>query len=183
MKRTLSLLIPIFLVVFTGCSLFEFSNPNYVPNTNARMVTFNGPEPGGFNGVKWETNLSAVGTMKHLRTDPSHGGIDFYNKERDTFPLGNGKAVPIQYGFWKEKFYVGMVNTEGLADWNALKTTVFSKYGVGAKPFLNKEEYLWVGKVAIMALRFDESSKVGTLYIRSEAMTRQMDEVQYATVK
>jgi hypothetical protein len=184
MKRTLSILIPMFLVVVTGCSLVEFSNdPTYVPNEKARMVSFNGPEPGGFNGIPWEANLSTVGAMKHIRTDPSHGGIAFYRKEGDTFQLENGKRVPVQYGFWKEKFYVGLVNTEGLDDWNALKQVVFGKYGVGARPFLNKEDYLWVGKVAVMALRFDEYSKVGTLYIRSDVMTKQMDTVQYATVK
>jgi hypothetical protein len=117
-----------------------------------------------------------MGGLKHYRTDPSHGAIKFYLKEGDVFKLGNGKALPVQYGFWKGRFYVGMVTTESLPDWNALKETIFNKFGEGAKPFKNKEEYLWVGKNAVMALRYDESSKEGLFYIRSEAMAKQMEE-------
>jgi hypothetical protein len=67
-----------------------------------------------------------------------------------------------------------MVITQGRTDWISLRDTAFNKYGVGAKPFLNKEEYLWVGKVAVMALRYDERQKMGTLYVRFEPMEKEM---------
>ena len=53
---------------------------------------------------------------------------------------------------------------------------MFAKFGDGAKPFRNKEEYLWIGKNAVMALRYDENSKVGLFYIKSDAMTKVMAE-------
>jgi hypothetical protein len=187
MKRILGILISFSVVMVTGCgSLGGFGSnssaqkadiPVYVPNEKARLVRFSGSEPEGFNGIKWETKLSTVAGMKHYRTDQSAGGIEFYLKKGDGFQLGNGKPAPVQYGFWREKFYVGMVTTGGLTDWNSLKETVFSKFGVGAKPFSNKEEYLWVGKVAVMALRYDENSKRGTFYIRSESMEKQMESI------
>ena len=185
MKRILGILISFSVVMVTGCgSLGGFGSNSaaqkadvsvYVPNEKARLVTFSGSEPEGFNGIKWETKLSTVAGMKHYRTDQSAGGIEFYLKEGDGFQLGNGKPAPVQYGFWREKFYVGMVTTESLADWNSLKETVFRKFGVGAKPFSNKEEYLWVGKVAVMALRYDENLKMGIFYIRAESMEKQME--------
>jgi hypothetical protein len=97
------------------------------------------------------------------------------NYEGDGFQLKNGKSIPVQYGFWNEKFYVGIGTTESLFDWSALKEVVFSKYGKGAKPFRNKKEYLWTGKNALMALRHDETSQEGLFYIRSESMTKEMD--------
>ena len=187
MKRILGILISFSVVMVTGCgswggfgsnsSAQKADIPVYVPNEKARLVRFSGSEPEGFNGINWETKLSTVAGMKHYRTDQSAGGIEFYLKKGDGFPLGNGKPAPVQYGFWREKFYVGMVTTGGLTDWNSLKETVFSKFGVGAKPFSNKEEYLWVGKVAVMALRYDENSKMGTFYIRSESMEKQMESI------
>jgi hypothetical protein len=67
-----------------------------------------------------------------------------------------------------------MVMTQGLEDFHAVRRAVFAKFGEGAKVFRNKEEYLWVGKNAVMALRYDENSKVGTFYLKSDAMTKVM---------
>jgi len=117
----------------------------------------------------------ALDKMLYYRKDISHGGIDFYVRQGDTFKLKNGKARPIQYGFWRGKFYVGMVVTQGANDWSGLREVVFDKYGQGAKTFVNKDEYLWVGKNTIMALRYDENSGMGTYYIRSSSMEKQMD--------
>jgi hypothetical protein len=150
--------------------------PDYLPNKEAKLVGFKpGSEPEGFNSIKWETKLSTLEGLKHCRTDVSCGGIEFYLKEGDAYKLGNGKALPVQYGFWRGKFYVGMVTTKNLSDWNALKEAVFNKFGVGTKPFVNKDEYLWVGENAIMALQYNEILKIGTFYIRSDSMAKQME--------
>ena len=178
MKRLIGIVICYSLVMGIGCANLREGTPTvYLPNENCKQVSFKpGLEPEGFNGIKWETNLLTLKAMKLYRKDPSHGGIEFYLKEGDTFKLKNGKLLPIQYGFWKGKFYVGMVTTQGLFDWSALKETVFNKFGEGAKPFSNKEEYLWVGKNTIMALRYNEISKGGIFYIRSDSMTKQMED-------
>jgi hypothetical protein len=155
----------------------------YSPNENCKLVTFKpGLEPEGINGIKWETKLSTLAGMKPHRKDASYGGVEFYVREGDTFKLGNGKLTPIQYGFWREKFYIGIVTTQNLADWNALKEAVFKQYGEGAKPFTNKEEYLWIGKKTVMALRYTDFLKEGIFYIKSDEITKQI-EGQYLRIK
>ncbi len=185
MKKFIGILIFVCLVITLGCGSEVFNNfslrktdvPVYLPNENSKPVRFNpGSEPKGFNGMRWETTLSALQGMKHYRTDPSYGGIEFYLKEGDALKLGNGKALPIEYGFWKEKFYVGMVVTKGVTDWNALKEAVFHEFGEGAKSFSNREEYLWLGENSVMALRYNEFSKTGIFYIRSDSMSKQMED-------
>ena len=184
MKRLIGILISLSLLMLIGCPQFrsnflgeEIYIPVYLPNENCQLVGFKpGSEPDGFNGIKWETMLSMLEGMKHYRKDKSYGGIDFYLKEKDAFKLGNGKLESVQYGFWREKFYTGMVMTQGLEHFNAAKEAAFSKFGEGAKPFRNKEEYLWVGKNAVMALRYDENTKAGIFYIKSDSMTKQMEE-------
>ncbi len=183
MNRLIGILISFSLVMAMGCAetrYFTSSDtsyiPTYLPNENCKLVSFKpGLEPAGFNGVKWETELSILGEMKLYRKEPSHGGIVFYLKTGDAYKLRNGKLVPIYYGFWRSKFYVGVVKTEQVSDWEALKESVFEKYGVGAKPFSNQEEYLWIGKDVTMALRYDRYSKAGLYYIRSHTMEKKMN--------
>ena len=175
MKRLIGILIPCSLLVAAmGCASYA-PVAVYTPNENCKLVSFKlGSEPDGFNGIKWETEVSSLGEMKSYRKDPTHGGIHFYLRAGDGYRLRSGKLIPIQYGFWRGKFYIGMVMTEQVSDWDALKQSVFEKFGVGAKPFTNKEEYLWIGKNATMALRYDEDSRKGTFYIRSHSMEKQM---------
>jgi len=183
MKRLISILISFSLVMAMSCtgSNYYLSTdlsyiPVYLPNEDCKLVNFRpGLEPEGFNGIKWETELSTLKEMKPYRKDSSHGGIDFYLKAGDGYKLKNGKLIPIQYGFWRGKFYVGMVITELASDWDALKEAVIEKFGVGTKPFSNKEEYLWIGKNVTMALRYDGYSRTGTYYIRSHSMEKQMN--------
>jgi hypothetical protein len=174
MKRLIGVLIFFFLVTAMGCASYA-PCPVYTPNENCRLVSFKpGLEPKGFNGINWETELSTLTGMKAYRKDPSHGGIYFYLKAGDGYRLRSGKLIPIQYGFWREKFYIGVVMTEQVSDFEALKESIFERFGVGAKPFVNKEEYLWVGKNVTMALRYEEGSKKGTYYVRSHSMEKQM---------
>jgi len=175
--RRVNIFLSIFLIgSLFGCATQHHKHSVSLPDENAKLVSFKpGSEPDGFGGIKWETELSTLDGMIHYRRDPSHGGIEFYTKERNTLKLGKGKFRTIQYGFWKGKFYVGMITTQGLSNWNALKEAVIDKYGEGARLFSNKEEFLWVGKDAVMALRYDEISKKGVYYIRSDSMKERME--------
>jgi hypothetical protein len=174
MKRIIGILISLSVATAIGCASYAPTQV-YTPNEKCRLVTFRpGLEPGGFNGIKWETELSTLKEMKSYRKDPSHGGIHFYLKAGDGYRLRSGKLLPIQYGFWRETFYIGMVMTDQVSDFEGLKESVFEKFGVGAKPFINKEEYLWIGRDVTMALRYDENTKKGTYYVRSHSMEKKM---------
>jgi hypothetical protein len=183
MRTLIGILISLSLMVVMGCTqgrYFLSSDtsyiPTYLPNDNCKLVSFKaGLEPQGVNGIKWGTELVTLKEMKPYKKDLSHGGIDFYLRADDGYKLKNGKPIRIQYGFWRAKFYVGVVTTEQASDWGPLKETVFEKFGVGAKPFSNQEEYLWIGKDATMGLRYDAYSKIGTLYMRSHSMEKQMN--------
>ncbi len=174
MKKLMIILCAFSLATVLGCATSQ-DCPTYVANPNCKLVSFQpGSEPDGWNGIKWETQLSTLSGMKHSRTDPTHGGVAFYVREGDTFKLENGKHKPVQYGFWREKFYVAVVTTQGPEEFNALKDAVFKKFGGGAKPFINREEYLWEGKSVIMGLNYDNNAKFGLYYVRSKALATKM---------
>jgi hypothetical protein len=172
MKKLITVLCAFSLVAVFGCATSQ-DCPTYVADPNCKLVSFMiGSEPDACNGIKWETRLSTLQGMKHTRTDPSHGGIEFYVREGDAFKLDNGKKLMIQYGFLKEKFYVGLISIRQPEEFNVLKEAVFNKFGVGAKPFTNREEYLWVGKNVTMGLKYDENLKFGDYYMRFESMVK-----------
>jgi hypothetical protein len=176
MKKLIVILCAFSLAAVLGCATTN-DCPTYVANPTCKLVSFQpGSEPEDYNGIKWETQLSTIPGMKHSRTDPTHGGVEFYVREGDTFKLGNGKTKPVQYGFWREKFYVALVSANGPEEFNALKEAVFKKFGGGAKPFINREEYLWEGKHVIMGLSYNDNAKFGVYYIRSKSLATKMAE-------
>ena len=178
MRKVVWMLTGLFLALTIGCT-FTAEAPIYLPNQNAKPAHFKpGSEPDGINGMRWETPLSAFDGMTFLRRDFSYGGIDFYLRTGDGLKLADGNVKPVQYGFWRDKFYVGLVTAKNLSEWNVLKKTVLDKFGEGAKPFSNKEEYLWVGRNASMSLQYDDVSKTGTYYVRCTSMENQMTKVE-----
>jgi hypothetical protein len=171
MKRVIAILISLSIVTIMGCAS-DTGIKSYTPNENSKLVGFKpGLEPTGVNGIKWESELS---TLKEMKLYTKESNVSYYVRADDAYKLKNGKLIPIYYGFWRDKFYVGVVKTKQVSDWEDLKEAVFEKYGVGAKPFSNQEEYLWVGTDATMALRYDGNSKSGTFYIRSHTMEKKM---------
>ena len=179
MKKLIGMLISFSLLIAAGCG-FGISTrtdiiPVYTPNEQAKLVSFYGGEPQEFNGIKWGTEFASLEGMKPYGKRSERGKVDLYAKEGDVLKMANGKLGTPHYGFWKGKFFIGLVTTQGLSDWNALKGVVFNKYGVGAKPFSNREDYLWAGKTATGALRLDEFTNEGTFYIRYEPIAKQME--------
>jgi hypothetical protein len=145
------------------------------PDENAERVGFRpGSEPYGLGGIPWGTDISTLQGMEHYRTDSSYGGIEFYLRTGEALRICGETFQQVQYGFLGGKFYVGMIKTDGVAGWNALKKAILRHYGEGAKAFKNREEYLWTGEDVIIALRYDEDEKMGLFYIRSESIRSQM---------
>ena len=172
MKTLIGILVSLSVVTMVGCA-GNTGIQTYIPNENSKLVGFKpGLEPAGVNGIKWETQLSA---LKEMKLYVKESDVSFYSRAGDEYKLKSGKLIPLYYGFREDQFYVGVVKTKDISDWEALKETVFEKYGVGAKPFSNQEEYLWVGKDTTMALRYDRNSKSGIYYIRSHTMEKKMN--------
>ncbi len=179
MKKLIGMLISFSFLFAAGCGMGISTRtdiiPVYTPNEQARMVSFLGGDPEGFNGIKWGTELSSLEGMKPYGKRRERGMVRIYAKEGDVLKIANGKLGTPHYGFLNGKFFIGMVTTKGLSDWNALKQAVFNKYGVGAKPFSNREDYLWVGKDATGALRLDQFTEEGDFYVRYEPIAKQME--------
>ncbi len=132
-----------------------------------------GSEPDGFRGIKWGTDISTLKDMEYFRTDSSYGGIKKYTRKNDDLHIGGAKLEIIEYGFWREKFCVVLVITQGYTNWAGLSEAVFEKYGKGYQDNEYIEKYIWSGSVTVMMLTYNEISGEGTLLMRSEEIYKQ----------
>jgi hypothetical protein len=174
--RMFSLLSILFILSgAASCTHFNSGSQGVAGESNPSIKTYKpGSEPDGFRGIRWEAELSTLEGMEHYRTDPSYGGIEFYFRKEDSSRIGWGWVDTIQYGFWREKFYVGMITVYGSWNFHALKEAVFAEFGEGSKPFHDKEEYLWIGDKAVMALQYDPAMRGGLYYVRSQSISDQI---------
>lgn len=82
----------LFLVAFLACTLFGCSSPA------ARV-------PDGFRGVKWEAKASSVSGLRQVA---GNGKLLLYEKTGDRLQMGDVKLNRVVYGFYKDRFYMGM---------------------------------------------------------------------------
>ncbi len=133
-------------------------------------------EPDGFRGIKWGTDISTLSGMNRCPEDSPEPHMAFYTREGDELQIGGAKLSIIAYGFYKHKFLVATLFTDNPIDFYALKDIVFEKFGSGDQPNKHKEEWLWLGKIAGIHLKYDKSSQEGSLWICSEKIRLQEKE-------
>jgi len=129
-----------------------------------------GTEPGGFRGIQWETEFSAVEKeMEYYKPEPGIKGMKTYLRKGDDLKIGEAKIERIEYAFWKGIFFGVTVSTIGHANWIRLKDAIFEEYGPGLKRngSNNNDEYTWSGETAMMNLLYVESLDEGQLRILS----------------
>lgn len=189
MKRKLSKvgwLIVICCIVLVGSSAYADTKTETSSEDELRAAILNfkpGSEPDGFRGIKWGQDISTVGGLFYVATNPSYGGIDYYIREEDELRMGGAELAAILYYFWQDKFCDVRIYTKGSPNWSIFKAIVFEKFGEGHQDNEYIEEYVWWGEKTLMLLTYDEVSKRGVLYMFSTDITKQQEEWKKEQVK
>lgn len=149
-----------------------------------RAKTFKN-EPDSFRDIKWGTDISSLSGMNYIEdfSTPIEGvstpNLKVYTRENDELQIGGAKLEEISYLFYKNKFSMVAITTNGLANFKALKDATFTKFGKGQQPTVKTEkrtveeiwglveQWVWFGETTSIALKYDESSKVGILGLGS----------------
>jgi len=129
-----------------------------------------GTEPGGFRGIQWETEFSAVEKeMEFYKPEPGIKGMKTYLRKGDDLNIGEAKIERIEYAFWKGIFFGVTVSTIGHSNWVRLRDAIFEEYGPGLKRngSNNNDEYTWSGETAMMNLLYLDNLEEGQLRILS----------------
>ena len=137
------------------------------------MVSSALAEIDGFRGLKWGTEFSTVESqMDYARTDPSYGGIKFYQKVGDEMKIGGAQLQTLQYGFWQNKFCGVVITFEGYSNFTAVKDATFEKFGRGHQPNRYIQRYYWLNDPgASITIDYSEGLRRGRMYMSSKQIS------------
>jgi hypothetical protein len=118
-------------------------------------------EPDGFRGIKWGTNISELTDMLVVES-----GKDtlYYARKTDNMKIGDADIGQISYGFYKNRFFVALVEYKGYVSFTKLKAILFDQYGKPEQPNQPMENYFWVGGTVDIYFDYNDMLKSGNVY-------------------
>lgn len=149
-----------FLMLSTGTLLV------IVLNVSSALAFQN--EPNGFRGIKWGSNIS-----EHSSEMTLIEGSKFYMRKNDKMSIGAAKLSAIIYMYYKERFQMVIIQSNGLGNKSNLLKTFRSQFGLPSKPNQFIEEYYWRGATTFISLKYNQFSKKCTATLASVALLRE----------
>lgn len=122
-------------------------------------------EPDGFRGVKWGAEAPSVPGLNQIANE---GDLYFYEKSGDQLQMEQIKLEQVVYGFYKGRFYIGMVYFPA-ADFGKMQEIMTRQLGQPAKPDKPDEsdktasKLIWDSANVSVLLTLSDSSGVGRL--------------------
>jgi len=145
-----------------------------------------GAEPDGFRGIKWGTDISTIKNMEYIKSkDTLLGEVeDIYKQSGDELIIGDAKIESIEYSFWNNKFFEVNIFVIGYENCEALRHSVFEKFGevskIKAGTKILSDTYEWAGGITRINL---SSGKVCSLSMYSDEIMFTMVEAGRQRIK
>jgi len=118
-------------------------------------------EPDRFRGIKWGTNISELADLLLVESGKD---TQYYCRKNDEMKIGDAGIDQISYGFYKNRFYVVLVEYNGFLNFTKLKTILFDQYGKPDQPNKLMEKYFWSGTTVDIYFDYNEILKRGDIY-------------------
>lgn len=122
-------------------------------------------EPNSFRGIAWDTILDTIpGFYQTIPPDPE--GYSIYERKNEDMTFGTARINHLDYGAMNGRFCDVTIQFTGVANFNAIRKTLFTKYGERpnrAKKFPDSPIYVWNGTVIRILLSWVAEKKEGTL--------------------
>jgi hypothetical protein len=116
-------------------------------------------EPDGFRGVKWSAGAASVPGIDQVAGE---GDLLLYEKNDDQLQMGDVKLDRVIYGFYKDRFYMGMAYFP--ADgFEKVAGMLKNQLGQPAKPENTSPKLIWDGDNVSVLLTMGESPDQGRL--------------------
>ncbi len=118
----------------------------------------------GFRGLKWATNIKDMNDPNMIFMGSSNE-VRVYMRSNDKLSIGDAKLENINYGFYKDRFFMLGIRAKGYTNFTALKDAVFAYYGQGKQLDEVKKEWTWLpalgnsDKDVRMELSYNESGQ------------------------
>ena len=108
----------------------------------------------GFRGIKWGTEAASVSGINQIAAE---GNLLLYEKNDDQLQMGEVRLEQVVYGFYKGRFYMGMVYFPS-AGFKRIEEMLTRQLGEPAKPDNTPSKLIWDGDTVSVLLSLGESS-------------------------
>jgi hypothetical protein len=116
-------------------------------------------DPDSFRGVKWGTEASSVSGLNRIATEADLG---FYERGGDRLQLEEVKLDQVIYGFYKGRFYMGMIYFPA-PGFNRVKDILTRQFGKPANPDNTPSKLLWDGTEVSVLLALGDTAEVARI--------------------
>ena len=116
-------------------------------------------EPDGFRGIKWGTPASSVSGLNQIADD---GNLLLYEKSDDQLQMGEVRLDQIIYGFYKSRFYMGMIYFPSVG-FKRIEEMMTRQLGQPVKPDNTPSKLVWDSDNVSVLLTLGEKSDQGRL--------------------
>jgi len=122
-------------------------------------------EPTGFGGFPWGLPVRPGDGFSLVRSDPS--GVSVYERPGDGKRFEGLETDILWYKFLQGKLAAGDIMVRGKEEFDRLRKACFSRFGRVPPVESDREEYVWVGIVSIVDLRYFEEKGEGWMTVVS----------------
>jgi hypothetical protein len=116
-------------------------------------------DPDNFRGIKWGAEASSVSGFSQIANE---GDLIFYEKGGDRLQLEEVKLDQVIYGFYKGRFYMGMIYFPATS-FSRVQEIMTRQFGQPAKPDNTPSKLLWDGPEVSVLLALGDSSDVARI--------------------
>ncbi|MBI4546743.1 MAG: hypothetical protein HY707_02095 [Ignavibacteriae bacterium] len=126
----------------------------------------------GFKGFRWGTDFSLMKNKLGLILKETSGNSKLYTS--NVTSIGEVKLTYCIFTFYKNKFSVVLMVTEGFWNIRNLLDILKEKYGDDYDEFELLDTYLWHLDGTTVGYIRDKTKKVATTYIRSDSLYQEI---------
>jgi hypothetical protein len=116
-------------------------------------------QPEEFRGIKWGAQSSSVSGLSQIAGE---GNLVLCEKSDDLLQMGEVRLEQVIYGFYKGRFYMGMVYFPA-AGFKRIEEMLTAQLGQPAKPDNTPSRLLWDGDSVSVLLTVGDNSDQGRL--------------------
>lgn len=104
-------------------------------------------EPSGFRGINWGTKFEVNGKEMMLLDGKVNGDSNekLYTRRNDKKQIGGAALKHVIYYYYKNRFALVSIQTEGTANKTALVAAFEAQFGEGTKPNEFIDRWVWRG--------------------------------------
>ena len=125
--------------------------------------------PEGFRDIQWETDIKDLTGMTPLPN--SQDNERHYSKKDDPLRMENAAVESVIYGFYKDKFFMGVVAFQSYKNFALIKEQLEHRFGTARET--SADRLVWDWPKVKMILYYDQKKESGNVTYYYQPLLKQ----------